>query len=273
MTQANAEAPVSEKPTGTAPAQSALQVTLALPPEAAAEPAPAPEAPTATSPESTELAHAAPAESTSASAPITAQEVILPPTSPQPDANKPVLVMYQDMEGKNRIIITGDGHGKWMLPHWNQVENLPVEGVQLTFGEDKLTVANLGQRAEKPRLTIKDHAMFSWMPVDLAKLILGDQFHAIVPSEIQPTLMNLPKVESRPAENTLPQVTAIDPALLAIQTSAATPHAAHCAGCANCKPTPASTTVSAITHDGVAPATPSMLAMHGEKSTKLGAML
>jgi hypothetical protein len=272
MSQAVAKAPVLEKPAVTAPAQPAAPETAPEATTSAVESAPAPEAaatpPAAAAPATNELAHAAPAETTPPTAPIIAKEVILPPATPQPEANKPVLVMYQGTDGKNRIVITGDGHGKWMLPHWNQVENLPKEGMQLTFGEGKLTVANLGQRAEKPTLTIKDHAMFSWMPVELAKLILGDQFHALVPSEIQPTLVNLPKVENRPTPT---KDATIDPAALAALPAAASTHADSCKGCASCKSTPTKE-VSAITHDGVAPATPAMLAMHAPK-TQIGATL
>jgi hypothetical protein len=274
MTQAIAQAPVSEQPNVTTLVQPAFPASepVSNSPDAATETASTAKAPAATSPAVTELAHASPAEATASTAPITAQEIILPPATLQPDGDKPVLVMYQGPEGKNRIVITGDGHGKWKLPNWNQVEGLPKEGVQLTFGEGKLTVANLGQRAEKPSLTIKDHAMFSWMPMDLAKLILGDQFHALVPSEIQPSLINLPKVETRPAETALTQDAANNPAAVATLPAAVNAQTVSGTDSASSKPVPTNA-VSAITHDGAQLPTNAMLAMHGTKSTQLGAMM
>lgn len=248
MTQAIAQAPVSEQPNVTPQVQAASPATV----------------PASNSPDA--------ATEAASTAPITAQEIILPPATLQPDGDKPVLVMYQGPEGKNRIVITGDGHGKWMLPNWNQVEGLPKEGVQLTFGEGKLTVADLGQRAEKPSLTIKDHAMFSWMPMDLAKLILGDQFHALVPSEIQPSLINLPKVETRPAETALTQDAANNPAAVATLPAAVNAQTVSGTDSASSRPVPTNA-VSAITHDGAQLPTNAMLAMHETKSTKLGAMM
>jgi len=131
MTQAIAQAPVSEQPNVTPLVQPAFPASepVSNSPDAATEPASTAKAPAATSPAVTELAHASPAEATASTAPITAQEVILPPASPQPEANKPVLVMYQGPEGKNHIVVTGNGRGAWELPQWNQVEGLPKEGV------------------------------------------------------------------------------------------------------------------------------------------------
>jgi hypothetical protein len=230
MSQAVMEAPAAEKPPTTPPntiAHAPHEPVTAKPPEARA--------------------------------PIIAREVTIPTPDAQPEANKPVLLTYQDATGKNHVLVTGDGHGTWRLPHWNQVEGLPKEGVTITQ-EEKLTLANLGTCSEKPALIIKDHALFTWMPVDLAKMIVGDQLRAIDAGIIAPAPVTPPKV-------TIPPAPPIDPAALAT-----TDHAGKCAGCAQCKPTPKHE-VSDIAHQGVQPATQSMLAMHGKTTAQIGAAL
>lgn len=244
MSQAVMDAPAGEKPP--------------LPPAATApvEPAPPAAAPntSAHAPHEPEIPKP-PADP----APIIAQEMTIPSPAAPPVANKPVLLTYQDATGKRHILVTGDGHGAWSLPHWNQVEGMPKEGVTITQ-EEKLTLANFGTCSEKPILTIKDHALFTWMPLDLAKMIVGDQLRGIDAGIVAPAPVTTPKVTSTPAPP-------IDPAALA-----ATDHAGKCAGCAQCTPKP-NHEVSDVAHQGVQPPTQSMLAMHGEKTAHIGAAI
>jgi hypothetical protein len=168
-----------------------------------------------------------------------AKEVALPPAAPHTQPQQPLLVMYQDGQGTHRIAIAGDGGGKWILPYSTEVEGLPQQGVHLEQ-KDHLTIANLGQRAEKPPLTMKNHAVFIWMPLDLAKVILGDQLREIDLDRITPAAITLPKVTNHP-----PQQTA-DAAVAAASTGG---HAADCAGCTQCKAPPAAQ-VSGVAYNG-----------------------
>jgi hypothetical protein len=201
-------------------------------------------------------------------APITETPVATPtPTSaPQPKVeNRPLLMMYQDETGKRHVLIAGNGQGTWLLPKSNEVPREDLDKHQHTLiPKTSFHLIDFGHT--KPSITVQHHQVFSWVSLDLAKTILGEQFEHLIPKDVQQEMAGQPHTPTIPPITTAPV------------PASAPPHADTCTGCDSCTPHSAAPKPAALAHGaqhmGVSEPTASMLAMHGPKTTThIGAMM
>jgi hypothetical protein len=170
-----------------------------------------PEATTAPETQAEATAHDAAEAAIAAAAPAP-----LPPLPPiahapkDPVHVKPLLLMYKDAASKPHILIAGDGNGQWLLPKREDITHdaLDTHEYHLT-PQPGFEILNFGDK--KPELPIAHHAIYSWVSLDLAKVILGQQFDALPLQQLQTEPLPSP---------TAPRITPIQPEAL---TGAETP--------------------------------------------------
>jgi|GEM_PF-4448498 len=165
------------------------------------------------------------------------------PTEPQPKVqNLPLLMLYRDAQGKQHVLIAGDGKGQWLLPKLDEVPHEDLLTHQHTLTpKDSFSILDFGQN--KPALNVKNHQVFSWVPLGLAKTILGEQFQHVLPKDVELAQAQAP-------------IAALDVANVdAASSLQPTPHIQG----------------HGAQHDGVREPTQSMLAMHAN-STHIGAL-
>lgn len=174
----------------------------------------------------------------------------------QPKAqNRPLLLMYHDAEGKQYVMIAGDGNGSWLLPKLDEIPRANLDAHQhMVIPKANLQIIDFG--TSKPTIILDKHAVCSWVPMDTAQKILGRQWQEVDSDASAQVKANIKQLAD-----------ALDSAANKDMT-----HASSCNGCQSCNTNMPSTTAiaSSARHEGFETPTKSMLAML-KPETQIGA--
>ncbi|MFZ4125717.1 MAG: hypothetical protein ACOYJ2_06575 [Rickettsiales bacterium] len=175
--------------------------------------------------------------------------------------NRPLLLIYRDADGKQQVMIAGDGNGSWLLPKLNEIPRENLDAHQhMVIPQANVQIIDFG--TAKPTIDLAQHAVCSWVPMDTAQKILGRQWQAL---QSEPTSKDA-AMEAN--------IKRLSDALDAAVATGAKPHASSCGGCQSCSAdTPSTTTMpNSAQHLGFNTPTQSMLAMLADSTkTQIGA--
>ncbi|MBN8542839.1 MAG: hypothetical protein J0M34_01075 [Alphaproteobacteria bacterium] len=175
--------------------------------------------------------------------------------------NRPLLLMYRDADGKQQVMIAGDGNGSWLLPKLHEIPRDNLDAHQhMVIPKANVQIIDFG--TTKPTISLDHHAVCSWVPMDTAQKILGRQWQS------------LQTESTNPNEALQARINQLSEALDAAIATETKPHASSCGGCHSCNADTPSTTAmaSSARHLGSKTPTQSMLAMLSDKTqTQIGA--